>query len=108
MSEASLLQYRSDQGSAVGSVLFLVYAHSIPLLLASHGVDGYFRADVCQFCLLIANINGTKTKVLALLFDMKTWMRERKLKPYESNTETILIKGNLRTKVTREFVKLSC
>ena len=39
------------------------------------------------------NIDETKTKVVALLSDIKIWMRERKLKQNESKTEILLIKG---------------
>ena len=46
------------------------------------------------------------TKVLALLSDINSWMRERKLKLNESKTEIMLIKGNLRTNVTHEFGNL--
>ena len=44
-------------------------------------------ADSMQFIReFLANIDETKTKVVALLSDIKTWMRERKLKPNESKT----------------------
>ena len=59
-----------------------------------------FFVDDCQIHLPTANIDETKTKVLALLSDIKTWMTEQKLKLNESKTELLLIKGNLRTNIT--------
>ena len=52
-------------------------------------MDGYFYTDDCQIYQPIANINETKTKVLALLYDIKTRIRESKLKLNESKTEII-------------------
>ena len=40
------------------------------------GVDGHFFADDCQIYLSTANIDEVKTKVFALLSDIKSWMRE--------------------------------
>ena len=68
-------------------------SHSLALLLASHGVDGHFYADGCQI-------------YLHFCLNIKTWMREQKLKLNESKTEIILIKSNLRVSVTHEFGKL--
>ena len=96
MSESFLLHCGVPQCSVLDLVLFLVYTHSLALLLASHGVDGYFYADNCQIYLPIANIDETKIKVAAPLFDIKTWVREQKLKLNESKTEIMLMKGNLR------------
>ena len=76
MSKSSLLQCEVPQGSVLGPILFLVCTHCLTLLLASHGVVGHFYVDNCQIYLPIANIDETKTKVLALLSDIKTWMRE--------------------------------
>ena len=58
-----------------------------------------FYADDCQIYLPIANIDETKTKDLALLSDIKTWTRERKLKVIDSKTKIILINGYLRKNV---------
>ena len=74
----SLLQCGVPQGSVLGPILFLVYTHSLALLLASHGVDGHSYADDCRIYQPIVNIDETKTKVLALLPDIKTWMNESK------------------------------
>ena len=101
--ESSLLHCGVPQGSVLASILFLVYIHSLALLLASHGVDGHFYVDDCQIYLPIANIDETKTKILALLSDINTWIREWKWKLTESKTEIMLIKGNLRTNVTHDF-----
>ena len=87
MSKPSLLHCGVAQGSVLGSVLFLVYTHSLALLLASHGVDGHVFGDGCQIYLPIAKADETKTKVLALLSDTKTWMGEQKLKLNESKTD---------------------
>ena len=70
-----------------------------PFLLASHGVNGHFYADDCQIYLPIANVDETKTKVLALLCDIKTWIRTQKLRLNESKMEIMLIKSNFRTNV---------
>ena len=51
----------------------------------------FFFADDCQIYLPIANIDETKTKVVALLSDIKTWMRERKLLLNERKPEIMLI-----------------
>ena len=66
VSEPSLLHCGMPQGSVLVPVLILVYTHSLALLLASHGVDGHFCTDDCQIYLAIANIDETKTKVVAL------------------------------------------
>ena len=68
------------------------WAKSSALLLASHAVNGQFYADDCQIYLPTVNIDENKTKVLALLSDIKTWLREQKLKLNESKTEIMLIK----------------
>ena len=84
--------------------IIFVYTHSLALLLASHRVDDHSYADDCQLYLPVANTDKTKTKVPALLSDIKIWMREQKLRLNE--TEIMLTKGNLRTNVTHEFGNL--
>ena len=54
----------------------------------------------------MANTYETKTEVVALLSDIKIWIRKRKLKLNEKKTEIMLIKGNLRTNVIHEFCSL--
>ena len=112
MSESSLLHCGVPQGPVLGLILCLVCTYSLILLLASHGIDDYFSADDYQIYLSIANTDETRTKVPALLCDIKIWMRERKLKLNESKMEIMLIKGNLRTSVTQELgnldVEASC
>ena len=86
-----------NQGSVFSLILFLVFSHSLALLLASHGVDSNFYAEDCQISLPIPYTDDNKTKFLQLLSDIKTWMRERRLKLNKSKTEIMLIKDNLRT-----------
>ena len=43
----------------------------------------------------------TKTRVLALLSNIKTWMWEQKLKLNENKTKIMLIKGDLRPSITQ-------
>ena len=76
------------------------------MLLASHGVEGHFYADDYQTYLPVTNIDDTKTKDLALLSDIKTWMKERKLKLNENKTEIMLIKDNSKTNVAHKFGNL--
>ena len=87
MSESYFLKCGVPQGSVLDPVLFLVYTHSLALLPAFHVVDDYFYADDFQIYLPIANIDETKTKIIVFLSDIKTWMRERKLKLNESKTD---------------------
>ena len=62
----------APQGSVLGPILFLVYTHSLAILLAPHKVDGHFYARDWQIYLPIANIHKIKTKVLAILSDIRT------------------------------------
>ena len=86
--------------------MFPVYTHILALLLACYGADGHFCADDWQVYLPIPNIEETKTEVLALLSNIKIWIRHCKLKLNESETEIMLIKGYLRTNVTCKFDNL--
>ena len=53
----ALLQCGVPQGSVVGPILFLIYTHSLALLLGYQKVDGHFYADDCQIYLPIADID---------------------------------------------------
>ena len=89
--------------SVLDPILLLVYTYSLALLLASHGVHGYFYANDWQIYLPIANTDETTAKVVALPSDVRTCTRGRKLKVNDSKTHIILIKDNWRANVTHDF-----
>ena len=76
VSVSSLFYCIVPQGSILGPIMFLVYAHSLALFQAIYGVNGLLYADDCQIYLPIANIYVTKTEFVTLLSDIKTWMRK--------------------------------
>ena len=67
LSAVSFLQCVVPLDSVLAPILFLVYTRSLALLLISHGGEGHFYVDDYQIYL---------TKVLTLLYDIKTMMRE--------------------------------
>ena len=100
VSESSLLHCGVPQDSVLVAALFLVYTHSLALLLAFEGVDGHFYADDRQIYLPIANIDETYglfiLALMSVLVGVKSSLSDCSLFAAASTT-------TLKTLVTDDF-----
>ena len=103
LSEPVHLNFGVPQGSVLGPILFTLYTSSLATLLEAHGVGYHFYADDTQLYIRIDGVEDTKDKMSIVLRDIKIWMDRRKLMLNDSKTEIIVIKGNLRSNLDREF-----
>ena len=103
LSELVHLQFGVPQGSVLGPILFTLYTSSLAGLLEAHGVDYHFYADDTQVYVRMDSVEDTKDKMLILLQDIRIWMKRRKLMLNDGKTEIIIVKGNLKSNLDREF-----
>jgi hypothetical protein len=102
-SEPLNLLYGVPQGSVLGPILFIMYTASLSKVIESHNIDYHMYSDDTQLYLRLNNIEHGKSDLSSLLSDIKLWMTQRKLMLNETKTDLIIIRGNNRSVINRQF-----